>query len=285
MNLLAKTINTLKEQNLYAKKSFGQNFLISQNTLDKIIDSSKIESEDTILEIGPGTGNLTEQIIYSKPKRVLVIEKDQDMSNIIQQKFSDQIELIQLDALKFDIKSHNLEDLNYKLIANIPYYITSPLISYYLKDAFIQNKPRPKLLTLMVQYEIAEKICTTDKLNVLRANVINFGEPKIVTKVPASKFYPAPKVDSAVIQVKTYQKPIVDTDLNIFYKVIIASFSSRRKTLKNNLKSLSKAWKFSLEDLEKDTNISLQTRAEDLNLQDFERITTYILKYGYNHKK
>lgn len=285
MDLLKKTLDTLKEQNLYAKKSFGQNFLISQKVLNQIIEASDIKPSDTILEIGPGTGNLTEQILLSKPKKLIVIEKDQDMVNIINKKFNQQLDLINQDALKFDTNEYGLKDKEFKIIANIPYYITSPLISHFLKDAYIQSKPVPSILTLMVQYEIAEKICTDKKLNVLRANILNFGEPKIITKVPAGKFYPAPKVDSAVIQIKTYDSPLVKTDLNLYYKIILASFSNRRKTLKNNLKALSRSWEFSLEDLEIQTSIPLSSRAEDLTLQNFETITTYISQNRYNTEK
>lgn len=285
MDLLKKTLDTLKEQNLYAKKSFGQNFLISQKVLHQIIEASDIKPSDTILEIGPGTGNLTEQILLSKPKKLIVIEKDQDMVNIINSKFNQKLDLINQDALKFDTKEYGLKDKEFKIIANIPYYITSPLISHFLKDAYIQSKPVPSILTLMVQYEIAEKICTDKKLNVLRANILNFGEPKIITKVPAGKFYPAPKVDSAVIQIKTYDSPLVKTELNLYYKIILASFSNRRKTLKNNLKALSKSWEFSLEDLETQTSIPLSSRAEDLTLQNFETITTYISQNRYNTEK
>lgn len=285
MDLLKKTLDTLKEQNLYAKKSFGQNFLISQKVLNQIIEASDIKPSDTILEIGPGTGNLTEQILLSKPKKLIVIEKDQDMVNIINSKFNQKLDLINQDALKFDTKEYGLKDKEFKIIANIPYYITSPLISHFLKDAYIQSKPVPSILTLMVQYEIAEKICTDKKLNVLRANILNFGEPKIITKVPAGKFYPAPKVDSAVIQIKTYDSPLVKTDLDLYYKIILASFSNRRKTLKNNLKALSKSWEFSLEDLETQTSIPLSSRAEDLTLQNFETITTYISQNRYNTEK
>lgn len=285
MDLLKKTLDTLKEQNLYAKKSFGQNFLISQKVLNQIIEASDIKTSDTILEIGPGTGNLTEQILLSKPKKLIVIEKDQDMVNIINSKFNQKLDLINQDALKFDTNEYGLKDKEFKIIANIPYYITSPLISHFLKDAYIQSKPVPSILTLMVQYEIAEKICTDKKLNVLRANILNFGEPKIITKVPAGKFYPAPKVDSAVIQIKTYDSPLVKTELNLYYKIILASFSNRRKTLKNNLKALSKSWEFSLEDLETQTSIPLSSRAEDLTLQNFETITTYISQNRYNTEK
>lgn len=285
MDLLKKTLDTLKEQNLYAKKSFGQNFLISQKVLNQIIEASDIKPSDTILEIGPGTGNLTEQILLSKPKKLIVIEKDQDMVNIINSKFNQKLDLINQDALKFDTNEYGLKDKEFKIIANIPYYITSPLISHFLKDAYIQSKPVPSILTLMVQYEIAEKICTDKKLNVLRANILNFGEPKIITKVPAGKFYPAPKVDSAVIQIKTYDSPLVKTDLDLYYKIILASFSNRRKTLKNNLKALSKSWEFSLEDLETQTSIPLSSRAEDLTLQNFETITTYISQNRYNTEK
>jgi 16S rRNA (adenine1518-N6/adenine1519-N6)-dimethyltransferase len=128
----------------------------------------------------------------------------------------------------------------------------------------------------MVQLEVAEKICASDKLNVLRANVITFGQPKIVAKVKASKFYPAPKVDSAIIHIEVSPSPKVNCDLHKYYQILHAAFSARRKTLKNNLKSLAKAWQFDLTELSSHTGIDLSRRAETLSIHEFEAITNYV---------
>lgn len=274
-NLQQKTIQKLKAHNLYAKKNLGQNFLISQKALDQIIQASNPQPKEQVLEIGPGTGNLTE-LLLATGCDLSVIEKDSDMIPILDSLQSKHpFKLINQDALQVSPAEINLKP-NYKIIANLPYYITSPLINKFLKDSFIKQNPIPKSLTLMIQLEVAEKICDQNKLNVLRANVISFGEPKIVAKVPASKFLPAPKVDSAIIHIEVSPTPKVNCDLHKYFQVLHASFSSRRKTLKNNLKSLAKAWKFDLTELSQQTQVDLSKRAEALSLKDFEKITNYI---------
>ncbi len=274
-NLQQKTIQKLKEHNLYAKKKLGQNFLISQKALNQILQASNPQPQEQILEIGPGTGNLTQELLQSNID-LTVVEKDSDMLPILTELQKHQpFRLINADGLHLPFQELNLKT-GYKVIANIPYYITSPLINKFLKYAFINENPTPKSLTLMVQLEVAEKICDQNKLNVLRANIIAFGDTRIVAKVPASKFYPAPKVDSAIIHIDVSPSPKVNCDLQKFFKIILASFGSRRKTLKNNLKSLAKAWEFDLQDLSQQTKIDLSKRAEALSLQDFEKITNYI---------
>jgi len=275
-NLLQKTINRLKEHNLYAKKDFGQNFLISQNTLDQIISSANISPSDTILEIGPGTGNLTEEIIAQNPKKLVILEKDTTLEPILKNITTPILcELNFIDALKFE--TSDLAN-NYKVIANIPYYITSPLINHFLLNSFVSpNLPKPKSLTLMVQLEVAEKICKEPKLGVLQAQVTAFGTPRIVCKVPASKFHPAPKVDSAVIHIDVSPTPYIKSDPKVFFQVLKASLSSRRKNIKNNLKALSKAWKFNLNELFVQNNLEPTIRAESLNVKQIDQITSWII--------
>lgn len=274
-NLLQQTIQILKEHNLYAKKKFGQNFLISTKALHQILEASNPQPKEQVLEIGPGTGNLTKELL-KRNVELKVIEMDPDMVEILKSIQKDSsFDLINQDALKVSPTEICLKN-GYKLIANLPYYITSPLINKFLKNAFLQKNPIPQSLTLMVQLEVAEKICDDKKLNILRGNVITFGEPKIIAKVPASKFHPAPKVDSAIIHIDVSPSVKVDCHLPTYFKVMGQAFSSRRKTLKNNLKSLSKAWNFDLLELQKHTNIDLSRRAETLSIQEFADLTNYI---------
>lgn len=274
-NLMQITVQKLKEHNLYAKKKFGQNFLISQKALDQILTASNPQPQEQVLEIGPGTGNLTKELL-KRNTDLTVIEMDTDMIQILETLRSKKpFKLINQDALQVSPAEICLKN-GYKVIANLPYYITSPLINKFLKNSFIQQNPIPKSLTLMVQLEVAEKICEQKKLNVLRANVISFGQPRIVAKVKASKFYPAPKVDSAIIHIDVSPTPKVDCDLHKYFQIIHAAFSARRKTLKNNLKSLSKAWNFDLAQLAEKTQIDLSRRAENLSIHEFEAITNYI---------
>jgi 16S rRNA (adenine1518-N6/adenine1519-N6)-dimethyltransferase len=274
-NLMQITVQKLKEHNLYAKKKFGQNFLISQKALDQILKASDPQPQEQILEIGPGTGNLTKELL-KRDTDLTVIEMDPDMIQILKSLQTEKsFNLINQDALKVSPTEICLKN-GYKVIANLPYYITSPLINKFLKSSFLNQNPIPKSLTLMVQLEVAEKICASDKLNVLRANVITFGQPKIVAKVKASKFYPAPKVDSAIIHIEVSPSPKVNCDLHKYYQILHAAFSARRKTLKNNLKSLAKAWQFDLTELSSHTGIDLSRRAETLSIHEFEAITNYV---------
>jgi 16S rRNA (adenine1518-N6/adenine1519-N6)-dimethyltransferase len=276
-NLLKKTTDKLKAHNLNAKKRFGQNFLISQTALNQILEAANPQKGEQVLEIGPGTGNLTEELLKHDVE-LKVVEMDPDMIKILKSLQNDHdFELINQDALKVSPSELGFKN-GYKVIANLPYYITSPLINKFLKNCFLKQNILPKSLTLMVQLEVAEKICNPKKLNVLRANVITFGEPRIVAKVPASKFYPAPKVDSAIIHIDAAPTPNVDCDLEKYFKVLHAAFGARRKTLKNNLKSLAKAWEFDLIELQTETGIDFSRRAETLSIKEFEAITTFISK-------
>lgn len=248
-----KEIQTTK-----AKKHLGQNFLMNELIIEKIVESNNLSDEDFVLEIGPGTGNLTRRIL-KKTKQYLGIEKDESLK-----KHLSNYDIEFCDALQFD-KSKLPK--KYKIIANIPYYITSPLINYYLKDSFLNQNNIPDQLTLMVQKEVAEKIVDYSKKSVLAIQVQAFAEVKMLCTVPKEDFSPIPKVDSAVIVIKPYENWRFKSDIKHFFKCLNILFASKRKTIKNNLKPFQKIL---------DTNNVIlkyeSQRAESLNLEELDEL-------------
>ncbi len=236
----------LKQYGFYTKKSLGQNFLDDQSILETIAAAGDIQPTDTIIEIGPGLGTLTE-LLCQQAKQVIAIEKDSTLIPIIEDRLKqyDNLKIIEADALQFN--PTELE--SYKIIANIPYYITSPLINHFLKDIYTKPKTldpsflAPSLLVLLTQKEVAEKICAANnKMSVLALNVQTFATAEIIENVPATAFVPPPKVESAIIKITPYKKPIIATDLlDTYYQLIHAGFHQKRKkiakSISNNLLS------------------------------------------------
>ncbi len=210
---------------IQAKKSLGQNFLKDRSVLMKIVEAAELSDSDYVVEVGPGKGVLTHELI-ERAGHVTAIELDHrlipELSKI------EGLDLIHGNALDFQPPEEP-----YKVVANIPYYITSPLISH-----FLEAKVRPTKMVLLVQKEVAEKICAEPgDMNVLSIHVQVFGKPRIVCNVKASAFDPAPKVDSAVIVIDVYEKPLVE-DYKKFFGVVHRAFSGKRKKLSNTLRDL-----------------------------------------------
>ena len=259
----------LKLHESHAKKSLGQNFLVDRDTLERIVEAGDIHKEDEVLEIGPGLGVLTDEIL-KKTKNLTSLEMDRDIipiltTNMRNLRTAEELrnwKLLNADALKFDIDSSGLK-AGYKLIANIPYYITSPLLRHFLKDQYLKHsKVIPSIIVFLIQKEVADKITNKKKESVIGLNIKVFGEPEIIGMVPANSFYPAPKVDSAIIKIIVFDKPKIDItkiDINKFFSLIEAGFSSPRKKLRNNLP----------EELLKKAGIDLNLRAEKLIIEDW----------------
>ncbi len=222
-----------------AKKSLGQNFLKSNLALKKIIEAGEITPDDIVLEIGPGRGALTSKLL-EKAGKVIAVEKDNQLFSFLKEKFAEQITnsslvLVHDDILEFDTSDYKMK--KYKVIANIPYNITGAILK-----KFLTKKSQPERMILMVQHEVAKRIVAQDKKeSILSISVKAYGEPKMVMKVPARYFSPAPKVDSAVIAIKnisckTFQENEVDEEK--FWEIVKMGFSHKRKKLSGNLKSL-----------------------------------------------
>lgn len=221
----------------HPKKSLGQNFLTNPRIVEKIIETADLTGSETVIEVGPGFGILTEELL-KHAKKVIAIEKDARLFEILQEKFKNQIdsgklELIHADALKFPPPKEP-----YAWIANIPYSITSPLL-----DHFIRENPEnlPQRAVLLVQKEVAQKLCAKHpKMNVLALHVQTFGNPEIIADVSRANFKPAPKVDSAIIRIefpKTPKIPELKTkaDYEKYFSLIHKAFSQKRKMLRRTL--------------------------------------------------
>jgi 16S rRNA (adenine1518-N6/adenine1519-N6)-dimethyltransferase len=254
-------MNLIQLKKLKPNKRLGQNFLVSDIILEKIIKSSQIKSSDTILEIGPGTGVLT-KALAEKAKKVIAVEKDKRLAGTLKEELTNKIknvEIIQGDILK--IQSLKLK--KYKLIANLPYYITAPVIRM-----FLENNP-PELMVLMVQKEVGQRICASPpKMSKIAVFSQFYGKPEIISNVSKEYFYPKPKVDSAILKIAPFNNLDKKIDRNLFSKIVKAGFSQPRKQLINNLSKSLDIKKQETEDWLKKNNIEPRQRAETLNVKE-----------------
>jgi len=214
------------------KKSLGQNFLINAGILEKIVSVAELGPDDTVLEIGPGTGNLT-KLLSEKAGQVIALEKDRWLIEELKKKFRNtNVEISEGDVLKyFDIwKYQSIKEKEYKIVANIPYYITSRLLRM-----IFEAWPKPKLIVLTVQKEVAKRIAAKPPdMNLLALSVQLYAEPKIVSYVSRGSFSPMPKVNSAIIKLTPHGQ-LPSTDPAKLFKLIKVGFSGKRKQLVNNL--------------------------------------------------
>lgn len=260
----SQIISLLKEYDLKPKKSFGQNFLIDENVLQKIVQAADINKNNWIVEIGPGLGILTQKL-GQEAKKVTSVELDEKLIPILKSQISEfsNVEIVNQDALKFTPPNEK-----YKVVANIPYYITSPLISH-----FLQAPTRPSKMVLLMQKEVAEKICAkAGNLNVLAIHVQIFGTPKMVSKVSRHSFHPAPKVDSAILEIDILQKPLIIKNRIEFLKVVHAGFAHKRKTILNALCRSLDFKKEIIEDALKKCDIPLMERAQRITIPQWEKL-------------
>ena len=223
------------------KKRLGQNFLINPDVIGDIIDYAGITKDDVVLEIGPGVGFVTEQLV-KHAKKVIAVELDEEAIKELEKLGCDNLQIIHNDILKTDISE--LTDENVKVVANIPYYITSPIIAHLLGEIDdLNNKNRNKIvdIILMVQEEVARRIVATEKSSSKQYGLLTilsqfWADCEIIRLVGRKSFYPAPKVNSALVSLKVRKEPLLKLeDYTFFRRVIKAAFSQRRKTLKNCL--------------------------------------------------
>ncbi|MCR5594494.1 MAG: 16S rRNA (adenine(1518)-N(6)/adenine(1519)-N(6))-dimethyltransferase RsmA [Lachnospiraceae bacterium] len=266
-----------------AQKKYGQNFLIDDGILTEIADSSGIDKEDTVLEIGPGLGALTLKLA-ERAKRVIAVEIDDALIPVLEGTLSDagNIELIHADILKCDIEDLNekyADKKGLKVVANLPYYITTPIVLKLLEYSGIIRS-----ITVMVQKEVADRMRAvpgSKDYGALSLAVGYYADPNIVTYVSADSFFPSPAVDSAVIKLDAYEVPPVETaDVPFMFKVIRATFNMRRKTLPNALCAgglgLSRD---SIEEALEVMGKSKTIRGETFTLEEFARISTLLYKH------
>lgn len=284
MNLLAETKFLMNKYNIRADKSLGQNFLIDETIVDSIIEKSSVSSEDLVIEIGPGLGTLTSKLL-EKAGKVICIELDSKMIQILDDRFClyNNFELIHDDVLKVDLNALISKNLHgtikcAKVVANLPYYITTPIIMKLLED-----KLNLSSITVMIQKEVALRLAANPgakESGAITYAIHYYTNPEIITEVPNTCFIPSPKVDSSVIKFNVLSKPSVYiNDEKLFFDIIKSAFLQKRKTLINCLtnngiiKNKTIAEKMLL-----DLNFDIKIRGEKLSLEDFVRITEYIEK-------
>jgi len=256
----------LKKYEIKPSKRLGQNFLVDELTLNKIVETADLSSNDTVLEIGSGLGILTLELA-KRVNRVIAVEKDRKLYYILREILKDQninnVETINGDILKISNLAYRqagqIQNSNYKIVANLPYYITSPVIRKFLENPPADRKP--ELMVLMVQKEVAQRICAEPpKMSLLSIAVQFYAEPKIISYVSKKYFYPQPKVDSAIIKIIPKEIPKIDTEK--FFGLIKRGFSAKRKMLKNNLSGF---------DFEK-IGLNPKIRAENLTIDNWLKI-------------
>ena len=260
-------------KNIRPKKSLGQNFLTSIPARNKIVEAGNLKLGDVVLEIGPGKGMLTEKILESGAT-VYAVEKDDELVHFLSEKFASEIKnekliLINDDVLNFNVFNYKPLTTNYKLIANIPYYITGAIFEKYLS-----NENQPSQMVVLIQKEVAERIVARDgKHSILSLAVHVYGDPRIVTRVSRGSFFPIPNVDSAVLSIENISRKNFKNKKHeeAFFKMVKAGFAHKRKFLISNLKE--KLPEVSWQELFIKNNLNEKVRAEDVELEKWLAIS------------
>ncbi|HUE98735.1 MAG TPA: 16S rRNA (adenine(1518)-N(6)/adenine(1519)-N(6))-dimethyltransferase RsmA [Anaerolineales bacterium] len=259
----------LKRYHLRAHKGLGQNFLEDPLALERIVSAAEIQQTDTVLEIGPGLGSLTRYLAVSA-KEVVAVELDEKLLPPLRAELAPygNVDLIHGDILKLS-PTELITEKDYIVVANIPYYITSAVIRHLL-----ESKTKPRRIVLTIQKEVAHRICAqAGDLSLLALSVQVYGKPRIAAHIPADAFFPAPKVDSAVLVVDIYASPLIKEELlDTFFKLVKAGFSQKRKTLRNSLSSGLHIAPTQAAELLTSANIDPQRRAETLSIEEWERL-------------
>lgn len=273
-----KTAELVKKYNFKFSKSLGQNFLVDDSVPRDIVLGAEVDENDLVIEIGPGVGTLTAQLL-NKAKKVVAIELDNDLIPILTEEIGDnpKFTLIHNDALKVDFNEIIGEENSVKLVANLPYYVTTPIIVKLLKGNY-----NFKSLTIMIQKEVAERMNAEPgkkDYGALSLLVQYYCNTRIVRRVPPQCFIPRPKVDSIVIRLDRLNEPKVKVENEkLFFEIIRNSFNMRRKTLWNGVKNIGLS-KENLELAFKEAEIDQKRRGETLTIEEFAVLSDKIDKY------
>ena len=284
MNVYEETKFLMKKYGITANKSLGQNFLIDDNVVENIVKSANIQKNDIVIEIGPGLGTLTNELLRVA-KKVICIELDERMIKILKERFLlyDNIEIINEDILKADLNKIVLDEKNngdvgnFKIVANLPYYITTPIIMKLLEKEKCYES-----ITVMVQKEVAERLCAdpgSRNAGAITYTVDYYSKAEKILDVPKESFIPSPEVDSEVIKLTIRNQLKIElNNEELFFKLIKLAFMQRRKTLLNALSSNNEIFKNKeqLREILKELNIDEKTRGENLKLEQFAQIANRI---------
>ena len=266
-SLLSRTKKLLSSYDLRARKGLGQNFLIDGGILKKLAAAAELTSSDTVIEVGPGLGVLTEALV-EKAGKVIAIELDNHLADILKAHFTDtnKVKVIQDDVLKINPSDILGKQTEYKVVANLPYYITSAVIRH-----FLEAPVKPGMMILMVQKEVAQQITAQPgEMSLLSVSVQLYGKPTVVSKVSAHCFYPAPNVDSAILKIAVYPEQKIQTDdIDGFFSIVRAGFSANRKQIINSLSNGLKVPKTDIIPVLEQAGIDPQRRAETLTIDEW----------------
>lgn len=276
---MSSIIDTLKKNNFRFNKQFGQNFITDQNLLRAIVDDAKITKDDVVVEIGPGAGTLTKEIA-KKAKEVFSFEIDNNLAQILNETLQDcpNSTVIFKDFQKVDDEQLNqiLNNREYKVVANLPYYITTPIIM-----KFIESTYPPKSITVMVQKEVAERLksnALTSEIGAISLSIALYGDVEMTRVVSRKMFMPEPNVDSAVIRIDMQNK-YDNIDKKPVKKLIKAAFNMRRKTFLNNISNAFNISKDRIKEVLKELNIDENIRGEAVSIDNYIAIAK---KLGIN---
>ncbi|PIR94237.1 ribosomal RNA small subunit methyltransferase A [Candidatus Falkowbacteria bacterium CG10_big_fil_rev_8_21_14_0_10_39_11] len=261
----------IKKYNVKPKRSAGQNFLINPEPLHQIVKAAELTDQDDVLEIGPGLGVLTEELL-PRVKRVVTVELDRSLIYVLKKQFkrAENLTIINNDVLKLPIEEivDNFEGEKYKIVANIPYNITS----HFLRK-FLEHDLRPTKMVLLVQKEVAERVVAEPgKMSLLALSVQLFAKPRIVTIVGAKSFFPAPKVDSAVLDLEV-TGPRFEVDQKRFFQLSKIGFSAKRKQLKNNLSAGLRISSDEIGQKLQELGLKETVRAQELSVENWADLT------------
>jgi 16S rRNA (adenine1518-N6/adenine1519-N6)-dimethyltransferase len=263
--LKRKTLDLLKKQELRPSKKLGQNFLIDERAVQKVIEAGNISSSDIVLEVGPGLGVLTVELA-KRAKKVIAVEKDRNMISHLKELGLKNLGIIEKDALKLDVEELGLKE--YKIVANLPFYLTA-----HFMRRFLESKIKPSQMVLVVQKEVGQRICAKPpKMSILSVSVQVYADARIVSYIPKKSFYPVPNVDSVIIRV-SLKEPLVSSDeVGLFFKIVKAGFSQPRKQLANNLAKGLGLGKIEVGQWLMDNDIQPSQRAETLGVRDWVKL-------------
>ena len=263
----------LRRYGLRPRKALGQNFLVDRRALTQIVEAAELTPGDLVLEVGPGVGQLT-RMLSEAAGQVIAIELDHEMVGVLRQELSDRpnVKIVEGDILAVDPGALS-RGRPYKVVANLPYYITSAALRHLL-----EARPQPSLLVVTVQREVADRITAAPpNMSLLAVSVQFYGRPRRIARIPAGAFYPAPKVDSAIVRIDVYPQPAVDVpDAAHFFAVVRAGFGQRRKQLRNSLAAGLHRPAGQVESALRRAGIDPHRRAETLTLEEWAALSREI---------
>jgi len=266
----AQVKKLLRQSGLKAKKSLGQHFLVDTSVLQTIVEAAELSEEDTVIEVGPGLGILTVELVRNAGN-VVAVELDAKLASLLKSRLSSlaNLRVINADILKVNPSQLLKGENEYKVVANLPYYITSPVLRH-----FVEASPKPSLMVMMVQKEVGEAIVAgLGKMSLLAVSLQVYSKPRIISHVPSRCFYPQPKVDSVILRFDMLPEPAVKVaDMDDFFEVVRFGFSSPRKQLHNSLAHGLGAKPAEAALLLEQANIDPKRRAETLSLEEWAKL-------------